>query len=210
MVVELIDAVKSFILKEGEHAWPPRSAKHSVRPAIDVEALNAFIRGDEPSGMIGELISDVSGQHDHAAGAEPIPELDLVVRNEFGETERVAELVDDFADRLGFPQQDRFQLQLIIEETLVHIIERNLDGDRPISLRINMDEEGRNISISTEDHGSELEFTTLIFQPSPDTIEEETVAESIGLHLVGTYVDHMRYRREDGVNHLSLKKRIGI
>ena len=45
---------------------------------------------------------------------------------------------------------------------------------------------------------AELEFTTLKFQPSPDTIEEETVVESIGLHLVGTYVDDMRYRRQDG------------
>ena len=48
-----------------------------------------------------------------------------------------------------------------------------------------------------------------MFQPGPDTILEETVVDSLGLHLVRTYVDELRYRRENGRNHLSLRKRIG-
>ena len=210
MVVELMKEVKKLILREGEREWPPRSAKHSVKPAIDIVALNELICGDKISGKAADVIPDGSGHTAHVSGYDPILDLDLAVRNEFSGIVRVAELVDEFADRLGFPQQDRFQLQLIIEETLIHIIEHSLDDKHRIKLHINMDEDGRNISVRTEDHGSELEFNTLIFQPSPETIEEETVVESIGLHLVRTYVDEMRYRRKNGINQLSLKKMISI
>ena len=35
------------------------------------------------------------------------------------------------------------------------------------------------------------------------------MVEGLGLHLVRTYIDEMRYRHEDGRNHLDLSKKIG-
>ena len=101
-------------------------------------------------------------------------------------------------------------LTRIIEETLIYIIERNLEDTQQIMVHINMDEDDRYLSIKTVDHESKLEFNTLIFQPSAETIEEENVVENVGLHLVRTYVDKVQYRRENEVNHLILKKRISI
>ncbi len=210
LVVDLTDAVKKLILKKGEKTWPPRSAKHSVNPALDVVALNTLICGDRISERLEDVIPDGSGITALGSTQEPERELNMIVRNDFSETVRVAEYIDEFADRHGFPQHERFQVQLIIEEILIHIIEKSLDSNRPIMFQINMDEDNRNLSIKVVDHGSELEFNTLLFQPSPDTIEEESVVENVGLHLVRTYVDKTQYRREDEVNYLNMKKRISI
>ena len=52
LAADLTASVKRLFLKNGaslsaeELVWPPRSARHSVEPAIDVAALNALVHGD--------------------------------------------------------------------------------------------------------------------------------------------------------------------
>lgn len=210
IVLDLTNAIKTLILKKGEHEWPPRSAKHSVNPAIDVVALNTLICGDRISDKTENIIPDGSGVKVQDTGKDSVHELILLVRNDLSEIVRVSEYIDEFADQNALPQLERFQVQIVIEETLIYIIERNLEDDRRIMLRLDMDEDGRYLSIKTVDHGKELEFNTLIFQPSPDTIEEENVVENVGLHLVRTYVDKIQYRRENGINYLNMQKRVSI
>lgn len=47
-VAEKFDRVKALILVDPEESWPPRSAKRSIQPVIDVAAINALVRGDGP------------------------------------------------------------------------------------------------------------------------------------------------------------------
>ena len=219
LVVDLTNAVKRLILKDGDLSWPPKSAKHSLEPAIDVAALNALVRGDGRSGATAGGIADGSGPRGGVDGREPPlgrpPEparsLSLAIRNDSDELERVAEAVDDFADRHRFPQQDRFQVQLCIEEILMYIVEHGYDdaGANQIEVHLEMNDETRSLAIRTVDDGRELEPGSFMFQPSPDTIVEETVVDGLGLHLARTYVDELRYRHENGRNFLSLSKRIG-
>ena len=214
-VVDLTNAIKRLILKDGDLSWPPRSAKHSLRPAIDVAALNALVRGDARSGVApGEVPHRGAPPGDGDAREPPSDTarvLNLAVRNHSSELERVAEAVDEFADRHGFPQEDRFQVQLSIEEVLMYIVKHGYDdpGGHWIELQLDMKDASRTLAIRTVDDGRELEPESFMFQPGPDTILEESVVEGLGLHLVRTYIDEMRYRREDGRNHLNLSKRIG-
>ena len=219
MVVELTNAVRRLILKDGDLHWPPRSAKLSLEPVIDVTALNALVRGDRrPGDATGESRFG-SGRHDDPDSREPpahgapAPDgsLSLTVANDAGELERVAAAVEEFADRHRFPHQARFQVQLCLEEMLMYIIEHGLDdgGAHEIEVHLEMDDENRRLEIRTVDDGRELETGSLMFQPGPDTILEETVVDGLGLHLVRTYVDDLRYRHADGRNHLSLSKTIG-
>ena len=219
LVVDLANAVKRLILKDGDQSWPPRSAKHSVNPAIDVAALNALVRGDGPSGAAAGEIPIGSGprgdgdSHETPSDQPPEPArgLSLTIRNDSRELERVGEAVDEFAERHGFAHQDRFQVQLCIEEVLMYIMEHGFDdaGAHRIEVHLEMNDEDRGLAIRTVDDGRELEPGSFMFQPGPDTIVEETVVDGLGLHLVRTYADEMRYRRENGRNHLSLRKRIG-
>ena len=219
LVVDLTNAVKSLILKDGDLSWPPRSPRHSINPAIDVAALNTLVRGDGGSGAGADEISTGSEPHSDGDGGDappaqpptPARSLSLAIRNDSRELERVGEAVDEFAERHGFPHQDRFQVQLCIEEILIYIVEHGFDdaGAHRIEIHLEMNDENRSLAIRTVDDGRELEPEALMFQPGPDTIAEETVVDGLGLHLVRTYADELRYRRENGRNHLSLNKRIG-
>ena len=219
LVADLANAVKRLILKDGDLHWPPRSAKHSLEPVIDVAALNALVRGDGRPGADAGDIRFGSGPHDDADSREPptdgAPEpargLSLNVDSDVGELERVAAAVDEFADRHRFPHQDRHQVQLCVEELLMYVIEHGHDGDgaHEIEVHLEMNDGNRRLEIRTVDGGRELEPGALMFQPGPDTILEETVVDGLGLHLVRTYVDDLRYRRRNGRNHLGLSKTIG-
>ena len=218
-VVDLANAVKTLILKNGEDlTWPPKSAKYSVEPAIDVAALNALVLGAEESGATASELQDGSASYNNNGG-EALPEgpaemgqgLTLVVRNDRGDLEQVAAAVDDFANRYDFPPQDRYQVQLCIEEIFMYIVEHGYDdtGTHRIEIQLEMNEGERRLAIKVINDGQELEPVSSLFQPSPDTIQEEAVVDGLGLHLVHTYVDDIRYRREHGRNHLSLSKSIG-
>ena len=93
----------------------------------------------------------------------------------------------------------------------MYIAEHGYDdaGAHWIELQLDMNDASRTLAIRTVDDGRELEPGSFMFQPGPDTILEETVVEGLGLHLVRTYIDEMRYRRVDGRNHLNLNKKIG-
>ena len=210
-VAELTNAVRRLILKDGESGWPPGSVKHSLESAIDVAALNALVRGGREPGSTAGEIADGSGPR--GGGREPPSglSLSLTVRNDGRALERVAAAVDEFADRHRFPQQDRFQVQLCIEEILVYIVEHGYDdaGTHRIEVQLGMSDEGRTLEIRTIDDGRELAPGSFMFQPGPDTIQEESVVDGLGLHLVRSYVDELKYRHEDGRNYLSLTTRIG-
>ncbi|MCY3879785.1 MAG: DUF924 family protein [Rhodobacteraceae bacterium] len=210
-VADLASAIKTLILKNSEDlTWPPKSAKYSVEPAIDVTALNALVlnAGEHQDGSA----SQIDGSESLPAGsAETGRGIILFACNDRSGLGQVAAAVDDFADRHDFPPQDRYQVQLCIEEIFMYIVERGYDdtGTHQIEIQLEMDEGERRLAIRVIDDGQERETVPSLFQPSPDTIQEESVIDGLGLHLVQTYVDDIRYRREHGRNHLSLSKIVG-
>ena len=218
LVVELTNTVKGFILKDGDLSWPPKSAKHSVEQAIDIMALKALVAGGRPSGETARGVPDEAGpRDDHGSrdlptdrAPEPARSLSLAVRNDSRELERVAEALDEFADRHRFPQEDRFQLQLCVEEILMYIVERGYDDAAAHRIEVSLEiDESRSLIVRIVDDGRALDPKSFMFQPGADTMLEETVVDGLGLHLVRTYVDDLGYRRENGRNHLSLSKQIG-
>ena len=152
--------------------------------------MNAFAWGGPRLGAKPNEISDGRGPRDGTAREPPSElSLSLTVRNDSRALERVAAAVDEFADRHRLPQHDRFQVQLCIEEILVYIVEHGYDdaGTLRIEIRLDMNDKNRNLAIRTVDDGRELEPGSFMFQPGPDTIQEEAVVDGLDLHLVRTY-----------------------
>ncbi len=209
LVAGLSTAIKRLILRNGEDEliWPPRSAKHSVNQVIDVAALNALVRGNGTPGESTGRIPDPGAPRQSISHRV----LTLTIRNTRSEVERVAEAVDDFADGHRFPEDDRFQIQLCLEEILLYIVDYGYDDSatHQIEVRLEMDEEARGLLIGIVDDGCGVDPDSYMFQPGRDTIEEENVLDGLGLHLVRSYVDTLDYRREEGRNHLDLRKTIG-
>ncbi len=225
LVSDLTTAVKRLFLKNGsslgedELTWPPPSARRSVEPAIDIAALNALVRRAAPSGEEVRAVRNIGRPGGEVDGSEPVkgrsPEqaqgLRLAVGNGSGALHRVARAIDEFADRHRFPEHDRFQVQLCIEEILMYIVEFGYDdaATHRIEIDLDMDVEDRRLAVRSVDDGRELDPSSYMFQPGADTIEEENVVAGIGLNLLQTYVDDLGYRRKDGLNYLSFTKKIG-
>ena len=214
LVAQQTVAIKRLLLKGGEKLgddeliWPPRSAKHSVEPAIDVSALNALVRSAEPSTARDGDPDESSTASSHA----PMQRLSLRVRNHGPELARVAAAVDDFAHGHRLPEADRFQIQLCVEEILEYIIRHGYDdsAEHEIEVRLDMNRKSRTLAIHTLDDGCGIDPESYMFQPSADTIEEENVLDGLGLNLVRSYVDDLHYRRENGMNHLALSKKMAV
>ena len=225
LVVQQTTAIKRLLLKHGdalgedELIWPPRSAKHSVEQVIDVTALNALVQGGGPPGTATRGSRDASQPGEDVGRLEPPTaraprsgrSLSLTVRDDRDELERVAAEVRDFAEAHRIPQNDRFHMQLCLEEILLYIVEHGYDDSaaHQIEIHLEMDEANRSLSISTVDDGCGLDPGSYMFQPSRDTIQEENVLDGLGLNLVRSLVDDLDYRRREGRNYLKLRKDLG-
>ena len=186
-----------------------RSRKRRPGTAGVAHASHSAVRGASGARRAGACHEARRDARDR--GAEPPRSLGLKVVNDTGELERIAAAVDDFADRHRFPDEDRFQIQLCVEESFLYIVEHGYEdaAARRIEILLEMDVKDRRLAIRTVDAGRELEPVTHTFQPGANTIQEETVIESLGLNLVRTYVDDLKYRRENGRNSLTSSKKIG-
>ena len=200
VVEELATAVKQLILKDGRQRWPPSNARQSVRPAIDVAALASLVRNDARTRR--------PIRRDTLTASPP---LRLEVRNADAEFERVADQVGGFAEQHGFLHDDRFQVQICVEELLLYVMKEGSASDRPrvVELELLIRDGSDQLEVRTAHEGPELECWDVTFQPSPDTIDEETVLSGLGLHLVHTYADQLRQRYENGRNIFVMTKQLG-
>ena len=207
LVVHLTNQVKSLLLIGENRTWPPKSIRHAVTRVIDIEALKAIVEGTGPAQEHDEPRRD--DRHFESGAGEPREvsrTLSLIVRNDNREMGRVAAAVDEFADLHRFSQRTCFEVQLCVEELLMHIIDYGYDDaeQHDIRLELEIDNEDRKLVTRTVDDGIHLDPRSIAYRP--ESVTEQRVADGLGLHLVREYVDEVNYRREDERNHVSLSK----
>ena len=135
----------------------------------------------------------------------------LVFKNDTSELGRLAEALDEFADRHELPDDARFQLQLCLEELVLNVMNYGFEDDEEHDIRVDLEYENdtRNVTVRIVDEGKE--FDPLHDAPEPDLdgpIEERSIG-GLGIHFVRHFVDDARYHRADGRNHLVLIKNVG-
>lgn len=129
------------------------------------------------------------------------------IGNDIAEIARVTALIERFSERYKLPQALAFHLQLAFDELLTNIISYGfLDGGRhkiAASLRF----EGGAITAEIVDDG--IAFDPLA-QPMPNldqTLEEREIG-GLGIHFIRNVMDIVDYRRSDGLNHLTMVKKV--
>ena len=132
-------------------------------------------------------------------------ELNLTIVNRIEELRRLAALVDEFGAGENWPPDLVFQVNLVIEEVAINVINYGHDGGLH-QIEIALTSELDALTIEVIDDGRAFDPTEDAKVPDVTLPMEERPVGGLGVYLVRTMMDEMRYRREEGRNHLTLVK----
>ena len=118
----------------------------------------------------------------------------------------ITDAVEDLGRRERWPDDLVFRVNLALEELGLNIMDYGYDGG-PCDIDIVLTSDDDAVTIEIIDGAPA--FDPLHDAPTPDldaAIEDRRIG-GLGVHLVHNLMDEVRYRREDGKNHLTLVTR---
>lgn len=132
------------------------------------------------------------------------PSVYLKIAPNHDQLELIPAAVEEFAERDNWPPDLVFKLNLVLEELGVNIVNYSgATGDIEISLA----SDSERVTVEISDNGRP--FNPLLDQDTPDVSAPlgDRPIGGLGIHLVRSMMDEMRYSREDGKNKLAITKR---
>ena len=130
-------------------------------------------------------------------------ELHLRVETRQDELDRVTAAIEDFAQEEDWPLDLVFKVNLALEEVVINVMNYgHEDGLHEIDIILTSDEGA--LTIEIVDDGRP--FDPLTDAPIPDVnaeLEDRNIG-GLGIHLIRKMMDDVRYRREEGKNHLTM------
>ncbi len=118
----------------------------------------------------------------------------------------IIDAVEDLGRRERWPDALLFRVNLALEELGLNIMDYGYDGG-PCDIDIVLTSDDDAVTIEIIDGGPP--FDPLHDAPTPDldaSVEDRRIG-GLGVYLVLTLMDDLRYRREHGKNHLTLVTR---
>ncbi len=133
--------------------------------------------------------------------------LSLRIETRRDELRRLDAAVEDLAQAEGWPPDLVFQIKLVLEELGINIVNHGHDDGRSHEIEIEITSKADVLTIEITDDGRPFDPLTDAPPPDLDSALEDRVPGGLGIHLVLTMMDEVRYRREQDRNHLTLIKR---
>ena len=115
--------------------------------------------------------------------------------------------VEDLAQAEGWPPDLIFQIKLVLEELGINIVNHGHDDGRSHEIEIELTSNADVLTIEITDDGRPFDPMTDAPPPDLDSALEDRPVGGLGIHLVLTMMDEVRYRREQDKNRLTLIKR---
>ena len=129
------------------------------------------------------------------------------VRNDLGELARVAAEVESFGERRALDATTVFNINLILDELLTNTINYGYGDGKDHTIDIVIDHRGDLLTIALEDDGKPFDPLS-IATPDLDVPLEERRIGGLGIHIVKTFMDDVRYERDGDRNRITMTKRI--
>lgn len=133
---------------------------------------------------------------------------DLSIKTRLEDLNQVEEAIEGFAESMEWSMKFTNQVQLVLEELIVNVI--NYGHDSPSSadheVHIYMNANQEQLVLEIEDDGRP--FDPLHDGPDVDTksgIDQRKIG-GLGIHLVRKLTHKISYKREDGMNKLTIVK----
>ena len=135
--------------------------------------------------------------------------MEIRLRNDLSELERVSQHLKDFAAHQGLDPRVLHDLDLALEEVLANIISYGYGDDRGHHIVVSLEVRSGEVRVEVEDDGrpfNPLEAPEVDTTTPPD----ERPLGGLGIHLVRQLMDGLEYRRQGDRNRLTLRKATGI
>lgn len=134
--------------------------------------------------------------------------LSLRMEARLEELQRIDAAIGEFAREQDWPPDLEFQIKLVFEELGINVVKYGHDDGAGHEIEIEIVSDPDGISFEIADDGRP--FDPLNDAPEPDTESalEERAIGGLGVHLVRTMMDEVRYRHEAGRNRTTVVKRI--
>ncbi|PWC37964.1 hypothetical protein TSO352_08455 [Azospirillum sp. TSO35-2] len=132
--------------------------------------------------------------------------LDLVLRNDLSELERLAVAVDDFIERNDLPPDLAFKFNLCFDELITNIVSYGYGDGGTHEIRVRLEADGAELRAEVEDDADA--FDPFAEAPAPDLtgdLDDRRIG-GLGVFLVKKTMDRAAYRREGGRNLVLLAK----
>jgi anti-sigma regulatory factor (Ser/Thr protein kinase) len=132
----------------------------------------------------------------------------LTIRTDLAELESVLAWIHALAEEEGLPDGLAGELFLMAEEILANTISHGCGDEAEHRIEIEAMREDDVVTLVFRDDARA--FDPLVEAPSPDLespIEDRPVG-GLGIHLVKSLADRLRYAREGGMNVLTVEKTI--
>lgn len=131
--------------------------------------------------------------------------MELTIKNDLNEIERVAQFVETFAEGHLLPPKLAFEINLALEELVTNVISYGYDDTGEHLIRLTLDMDGEDLDASIEDDARPF---NPLDAPPPDInlpLEDRPIG-GLGIHLVKNMFDTLAYSWENGKNKLTLRK----
>ena len=132
--------------------------------------------------------------------------LRLTIETKLDEMERLSTAIEDVGRDDDWPPDLTFQVNLALEELWLNVVNHGHSGGFH-EVEIELTSEAEALTIEITDDGKPFNPLNEALAPDVTASLEDRSVGGLGLHLVRTLMDELRYRREGGRNHLILVKR---
>ena len=122
------------------------------------------------------------------------------------EIERIHAAVDILANAEGWAPDLLFQIKLVLEEIGTNIMKYGYEHEGKKDIRITLTSESHALSMEIMDDGKPYDPFAEAPPPDLDSSVEERPIGGLGVYLVQKLMDEAHYRREDGMNKVTLIK----
>jgi anti-sigma regulatory factor (Ser/Thr protein kinase) len=138
-----------------------------------------------------------------------LQKMDLCVQFNatFSELDRLSSVLESFARQHHLSDKILFDLNLVLEEIFTNIIKHGYSGECREFIHLDLCRESEWVTISVRDGGCPFDP---LGAPEADTVSppEEREIGGLGIMLIRSLMDEVSYRRENGKNILTLRKRV--
>ena len=131
----------------------------------------------------------------------------LTLSCDINEIARLAEMVEEVCDEVGFPPSTTMQVNLALEEAVANVINYAYPLGKGGDVTIEAEANAERLKFVVIDSGQPFDPTTKEEVDISLPLEERAIG-GLGIHLIRRYMDSINYERRDNRNILTLRKKI--